>query len=37
VAIAAGGIVTCGIDTTGAAWCWGDNETGTIGRPVIAH
>jgi alpha-tubulin suppressor-like RCC1 family protein len=30
-ALAAGGNHTCGIDTTGAAYCWGDNRSGQLG------
>ncbi|HWO87852.1 MAG TPA: hypothetical protein VNL98_01750 [Gemmatimonadales bacterium] len=29
--IAAGRAHTCGLDTAGAAWCWGHNENGQIG------
>ena len=38
VTIAAGGRATCALDTTGATWCWGDNERGSLGnaRAVIA-
>ena len=23
---------TCGVDTSGKLWCWGDNESGQIGN-----
>jgi alpha-tubulin suppressor-like RCC1 family protein len=31
VAVSAGGIHTCGITTSSAAWCWGDNSAGELG------
>jgi alpha-tubulin suppressor-like RCC1 family protein len=37
VALEAGGVVTCGIDTAGQAWCWGGNESGAVGRPVVGR
>jgi alpha-tubulin suppressor-like RCC1 family protein len=29
--VAAGYEHTCGVDTTGAAWCWGDDGFGQVG------
>jgi alpha-tubulin suppressor-like RCC1 family protein len=31
VDVAAGGIHTCALDTTGRAWCWGSNAWGELG------
>lgn len=32
IELAAGGAFTCGIDTTGAAWCWGADDSGQLGE-----
>jgi hypothetical protein len=32
VAIAAGGKASCALDNKGFAWCWGDNERGSLGN-----
>jgi alpha-tubulin suppressor-like RCC1 family protein len=31
-AVSAGGSSTCGLDSDGVAWCWGDNAFGQIGN-----
>ncbi len=31
VALAAGGFFNCGLDGSGAAYCWGQNKSGTLG------
>ncbi|AKU90994.1 Ig-like domain-containing protein [Vulgatibacter incomptus] len=33
VAITGGSSHTCALDSTGVAWCWGENGNGQLGRP----
>jgi alpha-tubulin suppressor-like RCC1 family protein len=35
--ISAGEVSTCGVTTTGVAYCWGDNEYGQLGTGSIAN
>src|SRR6266705_6721785 len=35
VALSAGGDHTCGVTTSGAAFCWGDGDGGALGTPLV--
>jgi alpha-tubulin suppressor-like RCC1 family protein len=35
--VSAGAEHTCGVDTAGAAWCWGSNKNGQLGVNWYAH
>ena len=35
--IAACNMSTCGIATDTLAYCWGTNEVGALGKPIVAH
>jgi alpha-tubulin suppressor-like RCC1 family protein len=35
LSLAAGGLHTCAVDTGGAAWCWGENSSGQLGRGTL--
>lgn len=37
VRVSAGETHTCAIDREGAAWCWGSNNFGEIGRPDLGY
>jgi alpha-tubulin suppressor-like RCC1 family protein len=36
-AIAVGDLYTCGVTSSGTAYCWGNNEAGQLGNGSIAH
>src|SRR5690606_26830300 len=37
VAVSAGDLFSCGVDSDGTGWCWGRNHAGNLGDPSLPN